>query len=41
MDEETRGIAAYLDHVRADPAFETSVLPLGEGIAVSRYRGEG
>lgn len=35
MNEGTRGIADYLDHVRADPAFETGVLPLGEGIAVS------
>lgn len=39
MNEGTRGIAAYLDHVRADPAFETTVLPLGEGIAVSYYDG--
>ena len=35
----TRGIAAYLDRVRADPAFETVVLPLGSGVAVS-YRTE-
>ena len=39
LNEGTRGIAAYLDHVRADPAFETTVLPLGEGIAVSYYDG--
>ncbi len=37
LDESTAGIVAYLDRVRADPAFETVVLPLGEGIAVS-YR---
>ncbi|WP_227356696.1 O-methyltransferase [Haladaptatus salinisoli] len=37
MDDETRGIAEYLLTVRDDPAFETSVVPLGEGIAVS-YR---
>ena len=30
------GVAAYLDHVRDDPAFETTLLPLGEGLAVSR-----
>jgi caffeoyl-CoA O-methyltransferase len=35
--EATRGIAEYLHTVRADDAFETIVLPLGEGIAVS-YR---
>lgn len=40
MDEETRGIADYLDHVRTDPAFTTTVLPLGEGIAISRFGGE-
>ncbi|WP_227377400.1 O-methyltransferase [Haladaptatus halobius] len=37
MDDETRGIAEYLLTMRDDPAFETSVVPLGEGIAVS-YR---
>lgn len=37
LNEGTRGIAAYLDHVRADPALETTVLPLGEGIAISRF----
>jgi caffeoyl-CoA O-methyltransferase len=40
MNEGTRGIADYLDSVRADPAFETQVLPLGEGIAISRFEGE-
>ncbi|KAB1196396.1 MULTISPECIES: O-methyltransferase [Haloferax] len=32
---DTRGIAAYLDAVRADPRYETIVLPVGNGIAVS------
>jgi len=36
-NEATAGIADYLDAIRADEAFETVVLPLGEGIAVS-YR---
>ena len=31
-----RGIAAYLERVRDAPEFETTLLPLGEGIAVSR-----
>jgi caffeoyl-CoA O-methyltransferase len=34
-DESTRGIAAYLERVRADELFETIVLPLGQGLAVS------
>ena len=34
-DATSRGIADYLDHVRSDPAFETGLLPLGEGVAVS------
>jgi caffeoyl-CoA O-methyltransferase len=34
-DEHTRGVAEYLDHVGADPDFETVLLPLGEGVAVS------
>jgi predicted O-methyltransferase YrrM len=33
--ESTRGVAAYLERVRADPDFETAAIPLGEGIAVS------
>jgi predicted O-methyltransferase YrrM len=37
VNESTRGIADYLDAVRGDDDFETVVLPLGEGIAVS-YR---
>lgn len=36
MDEHTRGIADYLDHVTAVDGFETGLLPLGEGVAVSR-----
>ncbi len=39
VNEHTRGIADYLETVTTDPAFETVVLPLGEGIAVS-YRVE-
>jgi len=31
----SRGIAEYLEAVRDDPAFETALLPLGEGVAVS------
>ncbi|MFP8952349.1 O-methyltransferase [Natrialbaceae archaeon A-arb3/5] len=38
-NEHTRGVADFLERVTADPAFETIVLPLGEGIAVS-YRVE-
>lgn len=35
INEHTQGIAEYLGTVRDDPEFETSVLPLGEGLAVS------
>lgn len=35
MNEGTRGIATYLETVTNDPAFETAILPLGEGVAVS------
>jgi len=38
--ESTRGIAEYIETVRADEAFETALLPLGEGVAVSRRTGE-
>jgi predicted O-methyltransferase YrrM len=31
----SRGVADYLRTVRDDPAFETTAIPLGEGIAVS------
>jgi len=33
------GVVEYLERMRDDPAFDTAVVPLGEGIAVSRYRG--
>ncbi|PCR90541.1 O-methyltransferase [Natrinema ejinorense] len=39
VNEHTQGVIDYLETVRADPAFETVVVPLGEGIAVS-YRVE-
>ena len=32
------GVAAYLEHVGSLDAFETTLLPLGEGLAVSRRR---
>jgi predicted O-methyltransferase YrrM len=35
VDTTTEGIAAYLGLVRDDPGFETVVLPVGEGLAVS------
>ncbi|WP_276272403.1 O-methyltransferase [Haloarcula litorea] len=34
-NEMSEGIAAYLERVRDDPDFETGLLPLGEGVAVS------
>ncbi|MXV63295.1 methyltransferase domain-containing protein [Natronorubrum sp. JWXQ-INN-674] len=37
LNEHTQGIADYLERVSDDPDFETILLPLGEGIAVS-YR---
>ncbi|MFC6757636.1 MULTISPECIES: O-methyltransferase [Haloarcula] len=33
--DASQGIAAYLERVRNDPDFETGLLPLGEGVAVS------
>jgi predicted O-methyltransferase YrrM len=39
--DATRGIAEYLWTVRADPAFETVLLPVGEGVAVSRRLDDG
>ena len=33
-----RGIESYLEHVGSTDAFETTLLPLGEGLAVSRRR---
>lgn len=38
-NKQTQGIIDYLARVRADPQFETGILPLGNGIAVS-YRTE-
>ena len=37
--EQVAGVVEYLGAMRADPAFETIVLPLGEGIAVSYHVG--
>ena len=34
MNEMTAGIADFLDTVAADPDFETTLLPFGEGLAV-------
>ncbi|WP_277555628.1 O-methyltransferase [Halobaculum limi] len=34
-NDQTQGIADYLDAVRADDAFETTILPVGSGLAVS------
>jgi len=34
-NDQTRGIADYLDAVRDDPDFETAALPIGSGLAVS------
>ncbi len=36
--DSARGIASYLEHVGAADDFQTTVLPLGEGLAVSRRR---
>ena len=38
MDDSTRGVVEYLLHVREDDAFETALLPVGEGLAVSVKR---
>ena len=35
VDTTTEGIATYLDLVRNDPALETTLLPVDEGLAVS------
>jgi predicted O-methyltransferase YrrM len=34
-DDSTRGVGEYLDVLRADDAYETSVLPVGSGVTVS------
>ncbi|MFB6163531.1 MAG: O-methyltransferase [Haloarculaceae archaeon] len=36
VNEHTRGVFEYLQAVREAPGFETVLLPLGEGVAVSR-----
>lgn len=38
VDETTAGIASYIERVRDDPGFETVLVPLGQGIAVSVKR---
>ncbi len=38
LDSMSAGIAEYVETVEADPAFETVLLPLGEGVAVSQRR---
>ncbi|GAA0263887.1 O-methyltransferase [Halobacterium noricense] len=38
VDDHTEAIAAYVEHVRDDPDFETAFVPLGEGISVSVKR---
>jgi predicted O-methyltransferase YrrM len=35
-NDMARGVADYLECVRSDEDFETTLLPLGEGLAVSR-----
>jgi predicted O-methyltransferase YrrM len=35
-NEHTQGVFEYLDRVGRDPDFETALLPLGEGVAVSQ-----
>jgi predicted O-methyltransferase YrrM len=34
--DSARGVGRYLDHIGSTAAFETTLLPLGEGLAVSR-----
>jgi predicted O-methyltransferase YrrM len=38
IEESVAGIAGYVEHVRDDPAFDTTFLPLGSGLAVSTPR---
>lgn len=35
IDDATAGIVSYVERVRDHPAFETAIVPLGQGIAVS------
>jgi len=37
-NDHADGIAAYIERVRDDPDFETSLIPLGEGLAISCKR---
>jgi predicted O-methyltransferase YrrM len=39
VDDQTAGVYDYLTAVRADPAFQTGLVPVGEGIAVSLRQG--
>ncbi|WP_343749292.1 hypothetical protein [Halarchaeum salinum] len=36
--EHTAGITEHIEAVRDDDAFETSIVPIGSGLAVSAYR---
>jgi len=38
IDDATAGIAAYIETVRDHPDFDTALVPLGEGVAVSVKR---
>lgn len=38
MADSTRGVVEYLRRVREDPEFETTLLPVGEGLALSVKR---
>ena len=38
-DDQTAGVADYIEHVRDDPGFETAFVPLGEGLAISVQTG--
>ncbi|MFW6003036.1 MAG: O-methyltransferase [Halanaeroarchaeum sp.] len=38
VDERTAGIVSYIERVRDDPDFESVLVPLGQGIAVSVRR---
>ena len=37
--DSVAGIVAYLETMQAAPDFETAIVPLGEGIAISRHTG--
>lgn len=40
LDEPTAGIARYLETVCEDPNFQTVIVPLGEGVALTRHVGD-